>query len=441
MKALKMTVLVVGVLLYANAAYGMTPLAGAAVTAVIGTGLELISQAVVQINSTADWATGKNLTDAQVKQVQAAIDYLNKKGFVTQAQQAQTLLDNSKSNSWTSSTFVYREGGKLDMALTSGGPINALPFVNNGHITLYQNFFGVKNHDGIAIDSSDKRARDQAQTLVHELDHLNSQANREHIYLLNLLTDWERQPLQTQVESLKGLGYTPDEIQTIRDTWAKGPYKKYVSLIDKVLEKPDTPTTAETTPPNTDEAKPIATSQEPKSTQSPKTDETTSGAPQPNTPQATGDKGGDRSASGYNPLGDANLKNTDKPVNTTEASNSGNQFQNPPGTQPSGQNVIPQPKDYGTPGQAPGDATTGDKTLPPPYGPPPYVQAPPYPPSGGPGPASDPGRGKPGSVPRAGGGAGGGGKSKTPRPPTPQAPTACPPGLHIEASEPEKGCH
>jgi hypothetical protein len=250
MKTLKATPLILGVLLYANAAYGMEPMTIVGVTAAIGAGLEALGQGVAQINSSANWATSQNLTTEQTKQVQDAINYLNQKGFKEEAKQAQTLLDNSRS--WTRSTLVYREGKGNDMALTSGGPVNAV--FNNGHITLYRNFFDVAKHDGIAIDAPDKRTRDQAQVLLHELEHLNTQANTHHIYLISPTWDWEKGPITKQVESLGTLGYTPDEVRTIRGTWDKGPYKKYVNLIDKELPKLDPPKADEATPPATNDA-------------------------------------------------------------------------------------------------------------------------------------------------------------------------------------------
>jgi hypothetical protein len=276
MMAKKFVPLLLGFLLCANSAYGMEPMTMAGVTAAIGAGLELLGQGVAQINSSANWATSKNFTPQQVQQVQAAIDYMKEKGFSQEANQAQTLLDNAKGNSWGSSTFVYREGKGKDMALTSGGPLNAM--FNNGHITLYRNFFDVNKHDGIAIDTPGKRSRDQAQTLIHELEHLNTQANTTHIYIYSPFWDWEKGPIQKQVESLGGLGYTPEEIQTIRDTWAKGPYKGYVDLIDKALAnlpKPAAP------PPNTDASGPSEPAHEPNNATS------GSGRPAPTTPSET----------------------------------------------------------------------------------------------------------------------------------------------------------
>jgi hypothetical protein len=255
MKALKVLPLVIGILLYANAAYGMTLPAAAGAAAAIGAGLEAITQTVAQINSVSAWASGNNLTSEQVKEVQAAIDYMKSKGFVNEAKQAQTMLNNSQSWVWRKlgSTYVVKEGKSGDMAETFGGSSNAI--FNNGHTVLYDNFFKVPKHDGIAIDTPEKRTRDQALTLIHELEHKNTQTDVININLINALRgyDTERGPLTKTADTLAGLGYTPKEIETIRTTWANGPYKKYVNLIDKAVAKSEPPKTDEPTIPKADE--------------------------------------------------------------------------------------------------------------------------------------------------------------------------------------------
>ena len=439
MKALKMVPLVLGVLLNANTAYAVAPAVAAGVAAALAAGLEGISQATAQFNSSANWATSENLTAGQAKQVDEAINYLKEKGFAEQAQQAQTMLGNSKS--WFRSTFVYREGKSKDMALTSGGPVNAI--FNNGHITLYRNFFDITKHDGVTIDTPDKRKRDQAQTLVHELEHLNTQANTQHIYLLNLFRDWEKDPIAKQVESLGALGYTPQEIKTIRGAWEKGDYKKYVKLIDKELAKPEPPKAEDETPPKTEEAKATEPPAEPKTERSPqkkdeakvigpgpddrpgtstlkpgtdapkseepapqKPDETNATGPGPEQRPGTSSPGTGSSPTStgcqtYDPTNPACEPNAGKPTGPSDTAAAGQQpFSGgvPAGGPTSGATgggpgapAVPQPPTYGGTGQeqpsGPGTAGTAGTQLPYPYPPPGY------PPSVGPPPAQVPWQG------------------------------------------------
>jgi hypothetical protein len=266
MKVLKVVPLVLGFLLYANSACALTLPGAAAAAAATGAGLEAILQGVEQANSFLAWSRANNLTPEEVKQVQAAIDYMKEKGFVNEARQAQTMLNNTKSTGWSllGSTYVVREGGSSDMAETFGGPSNAV--FNNGHTVLYRNFFNTSKHDGLVIDTPDKRIRDQALTLIHELEHKNTQSDVTDIHLINLLRgyDGEKGPLTKTAETLGPLGYTPDEVRTIRDAWATGPYKKYVNLIDKANPKPDPPKADDATPPTTDEPGPDATRDRPR---------------------------------------------------------------------------------------------------------------------------------------------------------------------------------
>jgi len=184
----------------------------------------------------------ENLNEKQITEVQRAIDHLKENGFKEEAAQAQKMLDNSKSRVWRmlGSTFVYdKTPPKEDLlAVTYGGPVNGI--FNNGHITLRSPFFD-SYHDGPIENLTDEqKVRLRAKTLIHELEHLNSQAN---VSFRSRLADWIRDteygPREKHLSSLNQLGYTKEEIQKIKDKYNEDPVLvKHVPVIDKELLKP-----------------------------------------------------------------------------------------------------------------------------------------------------------------------------------------------------------
>src|ERR1700730_1697932 len=91
-------------------------------------GVEVVGQGINQVNGFFAWANSSDLSTIQVKQVQNAINYLNDKGFVNEAEQAQTMLNNSRH--WfrkrLGSTITYKRIAESDAAETYGGPFNAV---------------------------------------------------------------------------------------------------------------------------------------------------------------------------------------------------------------------------------------------------------------------------------------------------------------------------
>jgi len=377
-----------------------------------------IPTAYTQLEDWANWWSSSKLTPDQVKQAQQAIDYLQRRGFTNEAKQAQGMLN--------SSLLVYQKppksGSEDDtLAVTYGGVKNSL--FNDGHITL-RGFFGA-THDGPMDNLTDEqRTRLQAKTLLHELEHLNTQSNAFlHPAILDWLTDKEAGPTAKHLGSLRQLGYSTNEIEKIKDAYETNlKPQKFIDIITKELAKPPTPQ---------DVAKPDDDKEPQKTDDGNVTAKATPGKPGP-PPEPSGDKGSDKSTGDYNPLRDPNVKDTGKPVNL--GPEEGQKEQGIGGDQRPGQAGVPQPKDYGRPGDTP-----GEKTGQPPPVQPPYVLAPPSPPPPGPGFPTDPGRPGRGGTNEGGRKGGGGRTSKPPQKPASEAP--CPPGLHREASEPDKGCH
>ncbi|MFH0788506.1 MAG: hypothetical protein V2B13_12955 [Pseudomonadota bacterium] len=232
--------IILGVLFLYSEAFGIGPL-----PAVVAVGA--VSEGTVQVGSQASnsysWVTSKDLNKDQIKQVQEAINYLKGKGFTQESAQLQTMLNNSQSWFWkrAGSTIVYKEpaimkNGKPDasFAETHGGPVNAV--FNNGYIKL-QNFFNVPNEDGIPIDSAEKKTRSQARILIHELEHLNTQANSQRIRIIDGLRDFERGPMAKDMGAMKKLGYTEEEMKIRQETYLGLPPK----LKSKLEEKGFTP--------------------------------------------------------------------------------------------------------------------------------------------------------------------------------------------------------
>ena len=374
-----------------------------------------IPTALTQLEDWANWWSSSKLTPVQVAQVQKAVDYLQKRGFTAEAKQAQGMLN--------SSLLVYQKppkGSTEDdtLAVTYGGLKNAL--FNDGHITL-RGFFGA-THDG-PIDNltDDQRTRLQAKTLLHELEHLNTQSNAlSHPAVVDWVTDKELGPTAKHLGSLRQLGYDTNEITKIKDEYETNVKpQKLIDILTKELTKPSQPEVAKPD----DEKEPQ------------KTDDgnvTAKTAPGKPGPPPEGDKGSDKATGDYNPLNDPKVKDTGKPVNL--GPEEGQKEQGIGGDQRPAQAVVPQPKDYGRTGDTP-----GEKTGQPPPVQPPYVLAPPNPPPAGPGFPTDPGRPGRGGTNEGGRKGGGGRTSKPPQKPASEAP--CPPGLHREASEPDKGCH
>jgi hypothetical protein len=232
------------VLMHSLPAYGLGVLETGVAVGIVAEGTV---QAGQQMGSTYEWLMNtKHLTREQIEQTQKAIDYLRQKGFKSEADQAQKMLNNSKSAFWKrfGSSFVYKEPATLKdgtkdrtVAETHGGPVNAV--LNTGYIKL-QGFFGATTDEGIPIKTDEDRARFQAKTLLHELEHLNTQANTHRVRIFDGARDFERDPMIKHLGNLRELGYTQEEIEKLKETYSNNPgYRRYVKHIEKELQTKD----------------------------------------------------------------------------------------------------------------------------------------------------------------------------------------------------------
>lgn len=187
------------------------------------------------------FSSSAELTQAQRDKVLAAITYLNDKGLTVQAAQLKDMLDRKLLR------YQASAPGDKTSAITWGGYQNA--YDNSGFIVLKDEFFNATNDGGVPIDSESDGDRFRAKTLVHELGHVNSQANVVQSNILNALwtfrsplnlrnqvkIDKERPAFETHVPLMPQLGYTPDEIQTMIDTIKNGKndvYKEFLPLFE-----------------------------------------------------------------------------------------------------------------------------------------------------------------------------------------------------------------
>jgi hypothetical protein len=198
----------------------------------IAVGLEGLGQVYMQTETWYQWRKSATLSATQKKEVEKAIAHLKKSGFAKEAAQAQQLLDQG--------LLVFRATKDRTLGQAHGGIVQGV--AGNGFITLHPQFFNATNDLALTDITPEQRTRLQALTLIHEMTHLNEQVNRLGLALSRYTRDNEYDPFAAQTRAMPALGYTREEIQTIRDGIqnSKGGlrgYKPYVPLYDAVLER------------------------------------------------------------------------------------------------------------------------------------------------------------------------------------------------------------